>query len=108
LLAVAGALCNNAEPAPGGGGRGTPTETALCPALLEAGLDPGKFRMEPPLWAEFPFDAYRKRMTVVGRRAGRLAAYVEGAPEGLLPLCTTAVAGEALRPMTPALRQQVG
>ncbi|HLS88768.1 MAG TPA: cation-translocating P-type ATPase [Sphingobacteriaceae bacterium] len=108
LLAVAGALCNNAEPAPGGGARGTPTETALYLALLEAGLDPGKFRMEQPLWAEFPFDSYRKRMTVVRRRDGRLTAYVKGAPEGLLPLCTTAVAGEALRPMTPALRQQVG
>lgn len=107
LLAMAGALCNNAEPAPDGGARGTPTETALYLSVLEAGMDPGQFRLEQPLWAEFPFDSFRKRMTVVRRQGAALTAYVKGAPEGLLPLCTTMAGDAGPRPMTPALRQQV-
>ena len=42
-----------------------------------------------PRLGELPFDANRKRMTVIRRRDGRPWAFVKGAPEVILERCTS-------------------
>jgi P-type Ca2+ transporter type 2C len=81
------ALCNDATPAPGGGWRGDPTETALVEAAAAAGLDKAALQAEWPRLAELPFDAERKRMTTVHRAPQGYLAYTKGAPESVIPLC---------------------
>jgi sodium/potassium-transporting ATPase subunit alpha len=119
LLACA-RWCNHVRatgaPRPGGGGGrsgaepsrwlGDPMEVALvtfasallpdAPAAKQIG--------------EVPFDAERKRMSTLHDTGHGLMLYTKGAPETVLPLCTSvetasgpaAAAGEALQPVTEA------
>ena len=104
------ALCNNAVLArgeisiggmlrgllkkgrPGGpvwGVHGDPTEGALLVLAAKGGVWREAVEKEEQRVAEFPFDSERKRMTVVYRRpGGALYAYVKGAPDVVLELCT--------------------
>ncbi len=83
LLAIA-ASCNDAEPVEGGY-LGDPTETALLAAAdhLEA-----PERVRPRRVHEVPFDSERKRMTTVHDLDGERVAYMKGAPDIVLGLCT--------------------
>jgi P-type Ca2+ transporter type 2C len=66
---------------------GDPTEVALL--RFASGGD------VLPRVDEIPFDPERKRMTVVSKMPdGRLVALVKGAPDLLIPLCTSYVASE--------------
>ena len=82
--------CHNVKRGKHGEGRtaftGDPTEVALVEFAQDHGLLHGapQSRM-----GELPFDADRKRMTTLHWQQGRPVAYVKGAPESLLPLCTT-------------------
>lgn len=124
---LASGLCNNAYRNPDGGYAGDPTEAALL-ALAEragAGLD-GYERT-----AEVPFTSERRMMSVGVRRPGEADGLVltKGAPETVLALCTSvmtpegaapldghqrellleqthAMAGEALRVLALAFREQ--
>jgi Ca2+-transporting ATPase len=88
-LLRAAALCNDARHGHGGSWQGDPTETALAQAAHEAGLDKATLEQAQPRVQELPFDSERKRMSTVHRSAGGvLVAYVKGAPESVLPLCT--------------------
>lgn len=88
-LLQAAALCNDASAAPDNTWLGDPTETALTEVaalagLLKTELDAGW----PRVW-ELPFDSVRKRMTTFHRDTNGLFAYTKGAPESVIPLCTT-------------------
>ena len=82
-------LCNNARRVRRQDGRpgvtGDPTEVALIEFALDHGLLHGH---QPARMGELPFDADRKRMSTLHWIGGRLVAYVKGAPEFVLPLCT--------------------
>jgi P-type Ca2+ transporter type 2C len=56
------------------------------------------------LGGELPFDSERKRMTTFHRQADDAVAYTKGAPESVLPLCTTVLtaAGKG-----PVLRDEI-
>jgi Ca2+-transporting ATPase len=70
---------------------GDPTEVALYRAAQQAGLDPAAQQCECPRIAELPFDSERKRMLTLHRMPdGTALAILKGAPEAVLPLCTTA------------------
>jgi Ca2+-transporting ATPase len=108
LLMKAAALCNNAvlerggisvgglfrglvkgRPAPGWSILGDPTEGALLVMAAKAGHWRERIEAREPRIAELPFDSDRKRMSVVCRQTGgALTAYVKGAPDGILELCT--------------------
>jgi calcium-translocating P-type ATPase len=68
---------------------GDPTETALLAAAAEAGIEIDKLRGRHELLAPYPFDSFRKRMTLVRTAGPSAIAYVKGAPKETLALCAT-------------------
>jgi sodium/potassium-transporting ATPase subunit alpha len=87
LLTIA-SLCTNAA-FDGTGYRGDPTEAALLRAARGRIGDVKADRL-----MDVPFDAERKRMTTVNRIGGETVVLMKGAPETVLPLCTTILAGD--------------
>jgi magnesium-transporting ATPase (P-type) len=67
--------------------RGDPTEVALVVTAAAAGIDPDKLRVARELKAAYPFDSFRKRMTLVRGVEAETVAYVKGAPRETLALC---------------------
>jgi Ca2+-transporting ATPase len=86
------ALCNNAVLESGAEGWqivGDPTEGALVVAAAKAGLWRDKLEEAYPRIGEFPFESARKRMSTIHRTpTGEVVAYVKGAPEVIVELCT--------------------
>ncbi len=90
VLAVA-AACSDAElgdtPETG---TGDPTELAILAAARLRGIERAAIEAANPRRSSIPFDAERKRMTIV-RADG--VAYVKGAFDVILPLCRSSPAG---------------
>jgi P-type Ca2+ transporter type 2C len=132
LLLRALLLCNDAEieQADTGDSRrvwrviGDPTEGALVVAAAKAGFWREEVERDFPRIAEIPFDSERKRMTTVHeqrtfRRAdeqvdlhdslahGEYLAFVKGAPDVILNLCTRFYRDEHTVAITEADRQQI-
>jgi len=78
---------------------GDPTEIALYLAALEAGHDKAELEVDIVRVFELPFDSDRKRMTTVHRHPDSFIAYTKGAPESVLPLCTTALGANGEEPL---------
>jgi Ca2+-transporting ATPase len=90
-----GVLCNNAslrQDVGGGSGWGIvgdPTEGALLAVAGKAGLWRSELETGHTMVDELPFDSDRKRMTTIWRGPdGRTTAYVKGAPDVVVRLCT--------------------
>ena len=110
LLDIA-ARCTTATVAPaadGGGWQvtGDPTEGALLVAALKAGwLDSGS---AAPVVFEIPFDADRKRMSVVVREPdGGCLLATKGAPEAVLPRCRAEQRDGGVAPLTGERRREI-
>ncbi|TXT38771.1 MAG: Ca2+-transporting ATPase [Comamonadaceae bacterium] len=88
-LLQAAALCNDATWNAEGSWRGDPTETALTEIAAQASLDKTRLDAQWPRLLEHPFDAVRKRMSTVHQQAQEVVAYTKGAPESVIPLCTS-------------------
>ncbi len=101
LLAVA-ALASQATTE-----RGDPTEVALVTAAARLGVDAEGLRRAHPLLTPYPFDSFRKRMTLVRATGAGATAYVKGAPKETLALCDTLRAGEGTRALTEDARHAV-
>ncbi len=88
----AGALCNNAELSFDGKQwilHGDTTEGALVVAARKLGIEKTKLEDDYERLWEDPFDARARRMTTVHKtRDGRVLAFIKGAPESVLPICT--------------------
>ena len=92
--------CNNTKES-GGEIKGEPTETALYRAAREVlKSNPGE-RVR-----EFPFDSERKRMSTVTLVDGRTVVLTKGAPESVLPVCTSCMKNGGPVPFDDALRQE--
>ncbi len=88
LLLRIGALCNNAS-YDGEKITGDPTEGSLIVAAAKAGMRKDELEEEYPRVDEIPFSSERKRMTTIHRTPeGGKVAYVKGAPETVLDLCS--------------------
>ncbi len=83
------ALCNDASRTGEGAWQGDPTETALTQVAMQAGLDKAVLEQQCVRVQELPFDSERKRMTTVHRAGEGFMAYTKGAPESVIPLCTS-------------------
>lgn len=123
LLLTAAALCNNAVLQKGGltiggwlrGGKekgawkinGDPTEGALLVAAAKGGIWREHLERKSRRVAEIPFDPERKRMSVVYETQGRRRAYVKGAPDMLLNLCTSLFLEGKVIPLTSDWRRRI-
>jgi magnesium-transporting ATPase (P-type) len=93
--------------------RGDPMEAALDALARRTGIDEAAEARDAPEVARFPFDARRRRMSVVaGERL-----HVKGAPDAVFPRCTVpegatealqALAGRGLRVLAVAVRDLGG
>ena len=92
------ALCNDTEKT-SDGLTGDPTETALVAFAEACGKDYRTLLSEYPRVDEVPFDSVRKLMTTINEHDGVRQAYVKGAPDMLLPLCSSVMVGEEVRPI---------
>jgi Ca2+-transporting ATPase len=74
---------------------GDPTETALAEVAARAGLRKPALEAHWPRVMELSFDSVRKRMSTLHREGDgssdgeRFVAFTKGAPESVLPLCTS-------------------
>lgn len=89
-----GIMCNNSYLEHDGGWRiiGDPTEGALLVAGKKAGIDE-RF----PRITELPFDNERRLMSTLHTTQHGIMAFVKGAPESVLELCTHVYEGGAVR-----------
>ncbi len=85
----AGTLCSDVGDDGEGGWQGDPTEIALVQAAGKAGIGKAELDHLFPRLQELPFDSERKRMTTFHQTPAGPVAYTKGAPESLVPLCTT-------------------
>jgi magnesium-transporting ATPase (P-type) len=113
LMLTGALLCNNARLNPPTSERpqwtclGDQTEAALRVLALKGGLDEPAIDREYPRIHELPFDARRKCMTTIHRRAGQEIAFVKGAPREVLQLCThISLNGEVIE-LSNALRAEI-
>ena len=113
LLELANVLigCNNAHLALEDGAWkviGDPTEGAMLLAGQKAGGRKEQLERELPKHHEIPFDSDRKRRSVVRLLPdGHLRAFVNGAPDLLLALCSRILTDTGVRAMTDADRAAI-
>jgi calcium-translocating P-type ATPase len=100
-LAAAVAACNNAELDTPAGATGDPTEIALLEFARSAGVELDPKLREARRRRHFHFDPVLKRMSTVDESNGRLWVHSKGAPEQLLPICTTIRTGGEERALGP-------
>jgi len=116
LALTIGALCNSSELQHISETHfhvvGDPTEGALLIAAEKAKLGE-TLADEYQFVAELPFDAMRKRMTVIAahrsenQRDVEEIAFVKGAPETVIPLCTRLQDNDHIIPFDPAARKRI-
>ncbi|MCH7576720.1 MAG: HAD-IC family P-type ATPase, partial [Chloroflexi bacterium] len=97
LLLAAGALCNDARLQEEEGRWrviGDTTEGALIVLAAKAGLPRQDLERDQPRQSEVPFSPDRRRMTTVHRWGDSLVAYMKGAPDVVLPLCSRRQRGQ--------------
>jgi len=82
---------------------GDPMEIALVETARRAGLDVDG----APKVDEVPFDADRKRLSLLYRTSEGLILYTKGAPETVLPLCDRVREGDGVLPLTDARRARL-
>jgi Ca2+-transporting ATPase len=70
------------------GASGEPTELALYEFAKRCGYDKHELLAEFPRLREVPFHSDVKRMTTVHRVRDRAVAFVKGAPEAVVPMCS--------------------
>ena len=91
LTTTCAVLCNNASLVRGGEAvTGDPTEAALLVLATKAECNLAEIRRAQPRLKVFPFESVRKRMSTVNAAPeGEGRCWVKGAPESLIPLCST-------------------
>jgi P-type Ca2+ transporter type 2C len=67
---------------------GDPTEGAMAVVAMKAGYERAALERSMPRVQEIPFDSDRKRMSTIHRREDGVLAFVKGAPDVVLELCT--------------------
>ena len=101
-LVYAASLCNDASLDPDKKGEilGDPTEGALIYMAQVFNIDHEELEDKYPRLFEQPFDSDRKRMTTVHEIDGKITAYVKGAVDEMLPLCTNIMTSQGVRKIT--------
>jgi P-type Ca2+ transporter type 2C len=91
-LVRAGALCNDSSLGQEKGRwtiKGDSTEGTLLVLARKHGLDLEALKVDFPRESEVPFDSDKKRMITVHAHSGMRYAFLKGAAESVLSICTT-------------------
>lgn len=86
---------------------GDPLEGALVCAAMKAGIKIEDLKRTMTFFGELPFDSDRKLMTRVFSSVREHNAYVKGAPENVVALCTEILDGDGIRPITDDDRERI-
>ncbi len=106
-LAETAAACNNAHVDGEGNSSGDPTEIALLIAAQTLGAAVNAASREHTRTHQYNFDAQRKLMSTIDTGKGHDWLHTKGAPEAVLPCCTTALLADREHPMQPSERERV-
>jgi Ca2+-transporting ATPase len=106
LLLQGALLCNDAV-LDQGRIIGDPTEGAMAVVAVKAGLQRAELEKSMPRVQEIPFDSERKRMTTIHAVEGKPFAFVKGAPDVVLDLCTHVLKNGQAVPITDPLRKEI-
>ncbi len=103
-LLIVGMLCNNSHLEHNGEWRiiGDPTEGALLVAAKKANINEQYSRI-----VELPFDSERRLMTTLYMTPHGIEAFIKGAPEAVLELCTRIYENGTIRPMSNTDRDRI-
>ncbi|MBR6323185.1 MAG: cation-translocating P-type ATPase, partial [Lachnospiraceae bacterium] len=108
LLAMAMALCSDAEIRPGEQESiGEPTEAALVNYAFKIGYPKYEMSEEQPRIGEAPFDSLRKMMSTLHRDGTSCIQYTKGAFDVILERCTGYLKAGKVVPMTDELRAEI-
>jgi Ca2+-transporting ATPase len=105
-LLYAAAACNEAEIGSQGRVIGDPTEGALLLAAARAGIHRSEIERRAPRVFVLPFDSERKRMTIARVTDGGTTAYLKGAPDVVLDLCTRVAGAGGDTPLRATFRRE--
>ena len=86
---------------------GDPTEGALLVMSAKGGIWREQIEIKEKRIAEFPFDSDRKRMTVIYRDSNLTTAYVKGAPDLILELCTKVYQNGRVVPINNTIKKDI-
>ncbi len=107
-LAQVASDCNNARLEGDGHPSGDPTEVALLQAAKMLGVPSDARARERRRLHQYNFDPRRKLMSTLDAADGHALLATKGAPEAVLPLCSTIlVAGDSEIPLGQAEREHV-
>jgi P-type Ca2+ transporter type 2C len=106
LLLQGALLCNDAA-LDEGRIIGDPTEGAMAVVAVKAGLQRAELEKTMPRVQEIPFDSDRKRMTTIHATNAAPFAFVKGAPDVVLELCTHIRENGQPIPLSDAKRREV-
>ncbi len=76
---------------------GDPTEISMKVLALKAKIDPTFEKLD-----EIPFDSDRKMMTVIGKREGKIIAFIKGAPDVLMSHASNVLLNGEVKPISAA------
>ncbi len=96
-LAVAALACNNARLELDGAERGDPTEVALLHVAETLGVPFDAAARERSRRHQYNFDPQRKLMSTLDRAQGHDQLHTKGAPEAVLPRCSSTSRGGRVR-----------
>jgi len=106
-----GVICNNSRIVREGNSmtvQGSPTETAIVNAVLDAGIDALAYDEEFRRIDEIPFDSERKCMSVIcSDSKGRYFVFTKGAPDVIIKKCSRIHGKEGFTTMTPLRKAAV-
>ena len=107
LLAIAMALCSDAQIGESGEAEGEPTENALVNYANKLGYNKTEYDTIQKRVGEAPFDSIRKMMSTVHDNGGSYIQYTKGAPDEVLKKCTKILKNGTVRPITDEDRAEI-
>lgn len=106
-LAIAMALCSDAEIDEEGQVIGEPTEAALVAFAKKNNLDKNDLKRSYPRIGEAPFDSGRKMMSTIHKGKDGIIQYTKGAPDVILKKCSHVLLDGNVVPMTKELLTEI-